>query len=62
MQKEGIKQLLKKKTHPLITPEIAKALEFKNKEDIIQHNLNKSFAKGGMQTEGNSFGGGMNLE
>ncbi len=54
MQRESIKQLLKKKTHPLITPEIVKALEFKSKEDIIQHNLNKSFAKG--------ENGGMNLE
>jgi essential nuclear protein 1 len=58
MQRESIKQLLKKKTHPLITPEIVKALEFKSKEDIIQHNLNKSFAKG----ENGNVGGGMNLE
>jgi len=67
MQKEAIKILVKKKNHPLISPEILKALENKTKEDIIQGNLNKSFVNNSMMAEEtfnqkSKSGGGMLLE
>lgn len=66
MQREGIKQLVKKKNHHLISPEIIKALDFRTKEDVIKNNLNKSFMNSfGMNVETNNSGsvlGGMNVE
>ena len=59
MQKEGIKQLIKKKNHHLITPEIVKALENETKEDIIRNNLNRSFTQSsivmGDESRSNNF-------
>ena len=66
MQREGIKQLVKKKNHHLISAEIIKALDFRTKEDVIKNNLNKSFMNSfGMNVETNNSGsvlGGMNVE
>jgi len=42
MQKEALRQLVKKKHHHLISPEILKAIENLSKEQIISNNLNKS--------------------
>jgi hypothetical protein len=43
MQKEGLKTLVKKKHHHLISSEILKAIDNKTKEEIIKQNINKSF-------------------
>ena len=54
MQLEGIKELIKKKKHHQITPEILKILDPKSKNDIVKQNLDKSFSKhkqSGMQIE-----------
>jgi hypothetical protein len=55
MQLEGIKELIKKKKHHQITPEIIKILDPKSKKDIVKLNLEKSFNNkpdgSGMQLE-----------
>eukprot|EP01016_Furgasonia_blochmanni_P023855 TRINITY_DN256_c0_g2_i3.p2 TRINITY_DN256_c0_g2~~TRINITY_DN256_c0_g2_i3.p2 ORF type:complete len:176 (+),score=41.50 TRINITY_DN256_c0_g2_i3:486-1013(+) len=53
MQLEGMKELIKRKKHHQITPEILKILDPKSKNDLIKQNLDKSFNKGGsgMQLE-----------